>query len=435
MDLLLMSATVIGNDAYKAYEECMTRFDETWHRLLEWTQGQAPSERLAAQILVHEGFEDIDPSHPLGGKDGGRDAMCMKGGQPWIMAVYFPRGQQPLGAIQTKLKDDLAAAGKHNPHGVAFVTNQELRLGEREALRGLGGDVKVELFHLERVAHILDQPPMSQVRKQYLDIDPGPMPISVNLEVLGAARYFTGSEDIRDWHLQDAAGKAREQFRGSGHRDNPLAGTLAASAISSAFYQGRQPPQPKSPAQLEQRIVRWEREIRETWPECEHYLASNAWPGLKFRVNNTSEVFLNDVQIIITIDGAFGLPWRNPRNFRRSKLFPPVVPPQSDPFLVSGVDPSELESLRSRDYPIKWQNLDNAIEITIDLKHLRPYPVWESNDHDVVLVRSNHDNTAEVAAEWTVTAQGYGKVYTGTSLAIPVESVSMLDSIKAVTGK
>ena len=26
----------------------MTRFDETWHQLLDWTQGQAPSERLAA---------------------------------------------------------------------------------------------------------------------------------------------------------------------------------------------------------------------------------------------------------------------------------------------------------------------------------------------------------------------------------------------------
>lgn len=47
------------------------RIDETWHRLRDWTYGSAPSERLAAQILHHEGFEAIDPSHPLGGKDGG----------------------------------------------------------------------------------------------------------------------------------------------------------------------------------------------------------------------------------------------------------------------------------------------------------------------------------------------------------------------------
>lgn len=43
------------------------RQDETWHRLREWTSGQTPSERLAAQLLAEEGYSEIDPSHPLGG--------------------------------------------------------------------------------------------------------------------------------------------------------------------------------------------------------------------------------------------------------------------------------------------------------------------------------------------------------------------------------
>ena len=43
---------------------------ETWHRLLEWDLGSVASERLAGIILAHEGFRDIDPSHPMGGKDG-----------------------------------------------------------------------------------------------------------------------------------------------------------------------------------------------------------------------------------------------------------------------------------------------------------------------------------------------------------------------------
>ena len=66
------------------------RYDETWHRLREWTKGQTPSERLAAQILLHEGFSDFDPSHPLGGKDGGKDAIATKEGMRFAMAVYFP---------------------------------------------------------------------------------------------------------------------------------------------------------------------------------------------------------------------------------------------------------------------------------------------------------------------------------------------------------
>src|SRR4051812_47702952 len=108
------------------------RYDETWHRLREWTKGQAPSERLAAQILVQEGFSDLDPSHPLGGRDGGKDASTKKDGIRYAMAVYFPRGQQTFNAIAAKFEADLAGARRNSAEGVAFVTNQELTLGERE---------------------------------------------------------------------------------------------------------------------------------------------------------------------------------------------------------------------------------------------------------------------------------------------------------------
>ena len=50
------------------------RWDETWHRLRDWTNGQGPSERLAGLVLLSERFTDLDPSHPLGGRDGGKDA-------------------------------------------------------------------------------------------------------------------------------------------------------------------------------------------------------------------------------------------------------------------------------------------------------------------------------------------------------------------------
>ena len=53
-----------------------SRWDETWHRLRDWTNGQAPSERLAAQILLSVGYTGLDPSHPLGGKDGMKDAVA-----------------------------------------------------------------------------------------------------------------------------------------------------------------------------------------------------------------------------------------------------------------------------------------------------------------------------------------------------------------------
>lgn len=146
------------------------RVDETWQRLLQWTQGQAPSERLAAILLAHEGFSEIDPSHPLGGKDGGRDAFCVKEGIRFVEGVYFPRGQQDFSAIRTKVADDLESAKRHAVGGFVFVTNQELRLGERAELAKLTS-TRFELLHLERITLILDLPQMAQVRKQFLDID------------------------------------------------------------------------------------------------------------------------------------------------------------------------------------------------------------------------------------------------------------------------
>ena len=77
---------------------------EAWHRLLEWDKGQAPSERLAALLLSNEGFKNVDPSHPLGGKDGLKDMMLSYNGSKWIGAVYFPRGVSiKTNKIETRL--------------------------------------------------------------------------------------------------------------------------------------------------------------------------------------------------------------------------------------------------------------------------------------------------------------------------------------------
>jgi hypothetical protein len=147
------------------------RYDETWHRLREWTKGQTPSERLAAQILIHEGFQNFDPSHPLGGRDGGKDAIADKDGMRFAMAAYFPRGQQTFNKIRTKFEGDLAGAKKSSAEAIAFVTNQELTLGERKDLRTLAAPAVVELYHLERITAILDTPGMASVREQFLDIE------------------------------------------------------------------------------------------------------------------------------------------------------------------------------------------------------------------------------------------------------------------------
>ena len=122
--------------------------DETWRRLLEWTSGQAASERLSAQILRADGFTDIDPSHPLGGKDNKKDAVAYKDGIRFIMAAYFPRGQQTFGEIKNKFQSDATGIDLNHADGIAFVTNQELRLSECEDLKSRVSGKRVELYQL-----------------------------------------------------------------------------------------------------------------------------------------------------------------------------------------------------------------------------------------------------------------------------------------------
>ncbi len=64
-------------------------------------------------------------------------------------------------------------ATSNNVDGLVFVTNQELRLAERESLSNLWSD-HIEIYHLERITAILDHPEMHSVRKQFIDIDPDP---------------------------------------------------------------------------------------------------------------------------------------------------------------------------------------------------------------------------------------------------------------------
>jgi hypothetical protein len=84
---------------------------ETWRRLLAWDREQAASERLAGHILRFEGFQSIDPSHPLGGRDGLKDIICARDGKKWIGAAYFPRDKQLFATIAKKLAGEASCSG------------------------------------------------------------------------------------------------------------------------------------------------------------------------------------------------------------------------------------------------------------------------------------------------------------------------------------
>lgn len=144
---------------------------ETFDSLLKWDKGSTPSERMAATLLASDGFNTVDPSHPLGGPDGGKDVLLKKNDDVLIAAVYFARGQQSFSEIKTKFSSDCEGIQKSDSSGIIFFTNQELRLAERKQLRDVVPDYLVDIYHLERVALLLNLPVNYGVRQEYLQIE------------------------------------------------------------------------------------------------------------------------------------------------------------------------------------------------------------------------------------------------------------------------
>jgi hypothetical protein len=147
-----------------------TEGNETWKTLQNWIRGDAAAERLSGLILLSDGFKSVNPSHPLGGKDGIKDLVSEKDGINWVAGVCFPRGQQSFGSIKKKFLSDAKGVVSNKANGFVFLTNQELRLSERDKLSG-EIEYEVEIYHLERISLLLNSAPLYGVRLEFLDIE------------------------------------------------------------------------------------------------------------------------------------------------------------------------------------------------------------------------------------------------------------------------
>lgn len=138
--------------------------------LSHWEKGSGDAERLCADLLRIDAFEDVDPQHPLGGPDGGKDILCSKDGNTFVAAVHFPRNPITFAATTAKCASDLEASLKHNRNGFIFLTNQELTVSERSTLEKMaaGKRKRCLIYHRERLRVMLDSPAGYGLRLRHL---------------------------------------------------------------------------------------------------------------------------------------------------------------------------------------------------------------------------------------------------------------------------
>lgn len=433
--------------------EAILRQDETWHRLREWTSGQTPSERLAAQLLVASDYKDVDPSHPLGGPDGGRDGECSYQGKPALYAVYFPRGEQTFATIKDKFESDLESALKHSVQRLAFVTNQELKLSERQKLRELNNRVEIDLFHLERIAVLLDQPEMHSIREQYLSILSGPVPLLVETTVEGSVNQFTDDYEVLENFVQihekeirskSEAAHERIAAEEANHRNNSMGWAFkgistvpewASVPIPGLGDEKSPKDEPLSDEEITASVAKYRSELETRWNSCQDYLASVTVPPIRIKISNAQESFLKDVQIVMTFRGVRAVEKDDLERFHYLKVQDPDWRPRRgywEELTGQYIDASYLGVARDNKEFVWSYNDDGDLEIVITLPSLRPHPAWRSDeDHPQIILMASHiADENPITFSYTVTAEGYGNFYKSDPIKLPVVQEPMRDALR-----
>ncbi|SKS74044.1 Uncharacterised protein [Mycobacteroides abscessus subsp. bolletii] len=410
-------------------ELVIMRSDETQYRLLERTYVQSVSEPLAAQVLMDQGYTNLDPIHPFGGPDGGRDGECQRDGKPYVMAVYFPRGKKGFGEVKKKFVSDADKAVALGVKGIAFVTNQEILMSERTELTEAASGLEVEIYHLERVAAILNQPSMSQVRREFLGIEAGPVPFDLALSIEGAALCFLGSDEVREI-LLDGDDQARRQDAEEKRKPkapDPFGSAIPLSAKAGLFWGQTQDEPPPSVEELDQILLARRERIQRQWARCEDYLAAHVGVPISFIVTNSAQAFLHDVQLVVTVAGARGVELEAPGDFNYEQFLDPEYTAPPGPL---GVSLGLLQLPRRPDHPVQWRNRGDTLQITIELPTLRPQQVWETEAEgdDLVVVTVNAQESLSIS--WTATARSYGTVYTGADLTMSVQQQDLAEAVE-----
>jgi hypothetical protein len=154
-----------------------------------------------ALLALDARFHDVQPRHPRGGKDGGRDleARLTDGRSVWA-GIGFRNSATDSAAdrkwVKKKFSNDLTRALEVAPELKAFVfiTNVELTIGERDALTRMAkrrGIDFVDVLHRERLRILLDSPDGLAARYQYLGIS-----LSEEEQAAFFARWGTQIEQV-----------------------------------------------------------------------------------------------------------------------------------------------------------------------------------------------------------------------------------------------
>lgn len=171
-------------------------------------------------------------------------------------------------------------------------------------------------------------------------------------------------------------------------------------------------------------IDKWEDDCRSAWSRTLDKVAAKVWKALEIRVRNLGTTYLEDLKLVIHIEGdvdGISKDFRDRLDFTENLPKPPRRWGPTDPMArysqMAAVN-NVASSLALRpantgpSYGIVRFRNSGSIDLTVQLRELRPLDESTSDNDDVVLVLRDH-NLTELRATWKVTAKGYHRVFAG----------------------
>ena len=188
--------------------------------LENWRHGQVSAERMCLQLLSIEGFKELDPQCPLGGRDGRKDILCTKDGSKYVAAAYFPTKKvTKFKDLEDKFLHDLEGVKTNMVDGIVFLTGQKITPAQRKDLSEAAAKAGAKdiLYHQERMVGLLDGPLGFAARLEFLKIPMRPEEQMAFVLALrgGHAREIQDALGRVEKKVDELASRSKEQSQAS----------------------------------------------------------------------------------------------------------------------------------------------------------------------------------------------------------------------------
>jgi hypothetical protein len=244
--------------------------------------------------------------------------------------------------------------------------------------------------------------------------------VDLSVAVEGVALAIKCDPSVIDEHIQ-----LEEARLESATQTAEYSGTYGFTSTSymPALGQRREG---RTAAEYEEEIVSWAAACRDGWASAIDKVAAAFTQPVVISITNREQVFLEDVQLQIHIDGPVrGLEPQEAEDFDAESLFPcpprPWGPWTEDLSLLTAGLLSNSHYVPPATYvpsSLTFRN-DGSVTVEVSVGDLRPRKTYRTDGDEMVLVVDG-DGLTELRGTWKVTARGHHAVFEG-ELVIPVE--------------